>query len=168
MQEIGVNFYAALQEQRFKSICSLVKAKVIKTGDSAFARKQDEGKKDLVLCYHFSANSSIRRRFTMTNALVETNKKRRPGHFPGMTEYETSFSGCDIFNRRLKDKNWPHKHQSRTYEVQEMANSDYLFTVLLMNVQNLWIDKDKKNRKSVSFENFCTSLSLGLMEKSLE
>ena len=94
LDEMGAYFICAIQKQRFEEFCTIIDARVQKTGDMAFALTKRRNKNPLLLTCHWSPDSRIKKRFTMTNALVEVDNKRRLGHVPGFSEYADNFAGC--------------------------------------------------------------------------
>ncbi len=82
-------------------------------------------------------------------------------HGKGRTEWLNHFNNCDIFNRRLHDKSWPHKYGGKGVRMEERAVSDYIFTCILVNCHHVWLSLDVQRNQS--FSQFCDMLALELM-----
>lgn len=165
MREAGVYFICSIQKGRFPNMCSLLDAKVQKTGDRAFAIREVEGEATELLTLFSSPDNRIKRRWTITNALIEHQKVRRKHHTPGFDEYEKNFAGCDVFNRKMKDKSWPHKYTAGVYSLELRAGHSYLMTCALENTFHAWKSANLQMRSQVYFLEFTQILAKQLIQK---
>jgi hypothetical protein len=153
-------------------------ATVQKPGDVAYAiRDGGRNKPPEILTFAF-VPTARKAQWTLTNALRKVQRKPVAGHFlgafwshfasfvltqpAGRSEWLNHFSGVDQFNRRLNDKGWPHKCGGRLDRAEQRAASNYVFTVLLVNLHHLWKSLSG-DRSDLSFSEFCDMLALELM-----
>ena len=165
LRENGIPFVAAIQKDRFALMYSVIEGRVQKTGDYAFAIREKEDQPTELLTEFSSRDNRIKRRLTLTNALEKKNSKRRKFHIPGFYEYEKFFNGCDIYNRQMHDKSWPHKHVGGYYSSEYRAGSDYLFTCVLMNTFHCWKSVNFKRFGNASFLEFTQILAKDIISK---
>jgi hypothetical protein len=92
--------------------------------------------------------------------LERLNNSKVSGHVPGFDEYELSFNVCDLYNRMMHDKSWPHRYSGKGYSSEYQAGSDYLFTVAILNMWNYWRALDFASRSQLSYEEFRTQLAV--------
>ena len=166
LREQRVPFVAPINSQRFEPIVALLTDHVQASGEMCFAVRQPDragDAKELATCF-YSPDSKKGKRFTLTSYLVQVDHKRRKGHIPGFDEYQSNFSGCDSFNRRLHDKSWPHHYGGKSYSVEVQAGYDFLFTCALVNVHHLWKELSWNDRKIESFADFTAALALELLQ----
>ena len=104
----------------------------------------------------------------VTNYLVRRGEKKTKGHVPGFDEYELGFNTCDVFNRSLNDKSWPHRYSGRGVSSEIQSGSDFLFTAAFVNLWNLWRTLDFESRKDTKFEDFCVLLAKDIVMTQFE
>jgi len=165
LRAAGVYFLCAIQEGRFQSMCSLITAKVQKTGDREFAIREIEDQATELLTLFSSPDNRIKRRWTLTNALIQKPNVRRKHHTPGFDEYEKNFSGCDVFNRKLKDKSWPHKYVAGEYSLELRAGHNFLLSCTLLNTFHAWKAAKFQNNKNSSYLEFTQVLAKEIISK---
>ena len=105
------NFIAAIQRNRFESICSHLSGFAHEKGQVAavYNQKTDE----LLIKYYDPEHDSPK--YVLSNAFRKSKKSKtlkkrsRKSTIPVYSEYVEMFNLCDRFNRNLHERTWPHK-----------------------------------------------------------
>ena len=105
------NFIAAIQRNRFESICSHLSGFAHEKGQVAavYNQKTDEL---LIKHYdpeHYSPKYVLSNAFRKSKKSKTLKKRSRKSTIPVYSEYVEMFNLCDRFNRNLHERTWPHK-----------------------------------------------------------
>jgi hypothetical protein len=156
LNEMDVQFICGVQANRFGTVSSLVKPLVQKPGEFQIAWNDDS--EEIFVCHWTPAQSpgGSLKKYVMSNAFKKYAKKPSKYYIPAFDEYGIMFKTCDQFNRNLHDATWPHRSGGGTSKGDLGALHDFLFSSILQNTMNAWLDI---HSKSMDFKSFCTELA---------
>ena len=161
----GVRYVAALKPDRFTTLVNFLKPHVNNTGESAWA--WNETRKEAAV-YHYSQDKNIGKKFTLSNCFTMAASPQPRDYVPVYDEYNSKFSGCVLFNKRMHGCTFPFPSPKRTNLATEVNIWDYIFTSLLINCWHIWraiIQQRDNDAPLPDFAAFCNQLAISIINE---
>jgi hypothetical protein len=164
LQKKEVKYIASVEPSRFKKLHNLVKGNITQSGDWAavyrpatkelftyvWDMRKEIGKKcNLSNCFDLTVRASNHGRDLSSSTLI----------IPGYDAYDLMFFLCDVFNRNLHDRKFPHKPGS-----DYASMHDFTMSVTLQNVLNIFCYLHPEIPSTETFETHCYTLATELFK----
>ena len=156
LQEKGVNFMCSVSGDRFHSLRDMVSDQVTKPGEWAGLWNDESNE---AFFFVWDKNQNVGKKCVLTNAFRCKAKRTAKAIVPVWDHYKVSFNLCDQFNRDLHDCTWPHRHVGGSRLGDLASVHDFIFSSILQNVQNAWLDKQGFSSENFTFQDICTRLA---------
>ena len=83
---------------------------------------------------------------------------------PAYDHYVEMFKGCDIFNKMMYGRTWPHKQGGFQHLGDEGKQDDFAFSSLLLNTIVAYREINKLSENDFDYKAYCLQLSDELYE----
>jgi hypothetical protein len=163
LRDNNVKFVCGVQKNRFADLAAATSSAVTSSGMSAVLANTNASE---VFVDCWDKNTSIGRKFVLTNAFSHKKKRGKPHVLVGYDAYKIAFSLCDHFNRELHDRTWPHKHGGRNSSGDRGAISDFLFSIVLVNVLSAYHCARGTTYEPSEYQDECLKLANEIWEYS--
>ena len=160
----GVLYVAALKPDRFATLVNFLKPHVNNTGQSAWA--WNETRKEAAV-YHYSQDTSRVSERNYSVCTIAASPQPRD-YVPVYDKYNSMFSGCDLFNKRMYGCTFP--FPSRTNLATDVNIWDYIFISLLINcwhISRAIILHRDNDAPLPDFAAFCDQLAISIINASM-
>ena len=95
----------------------------------------------------------------LTNAYQRKATKSETKSVPVCCDYGKMFSACDVFNRQIKNRIWPHRHGGRRHLGDMGKFSSFAFGCVLQNTFNAYCSINSIARNEFDFYGLCEELA---------
>jgi len=162
--ERKIPFIGSVRADRFKDFMNHLKdpsvPKVDNPGLTAAIECVSTGE---LLVNHWDIDTNIGNKFVLSNAFIEGKETRSQKKvIPVYDHYKEMFNGCDMFNRALHDRLFPHTNGGNGVSGEKGHCHKFIMGALLQNVFNLWESSVGKDVETINFEAKCIMLSNAL------
>ena len=82
-------------------------------------------------------------------------------------EYKISFNFCDIFDQDLADRTFPFTNRKSNADSDYLSNWNYIFSYILQNTYNIYLDIFPKEDKKLNFPDFCKEFFFDILMKDI-
>lgn len=154
--ENNVKFVAAVTKERFANIFDKLKDKVERPGDWAGIHNPITRESAV---YYWDKDENISKKLVISNALTKTTSRNCNENIPIYDIYQVTFKSCDIFNKSLHDRTWPHRHGGHSRCGDSGLQHNFALSCILQNVFNCYLDYHKIDPKTRNFVDMCIELS---------
>lgn len=149
-----VKFIGAVNPQRFPALTRMVRAGVTKKGRW---KGLWNGVRKEVIVHSYTKDGKM---YTaLSNAYHRLATKSRTKSVPVCSDYGKMFSACDVFNRQIKNRIWPHKHGGRRHLGDMGKFSSFAFGCVLQNTFNAYCDINSIGRNEFDYYSLCEELA---------
>ncbi len=157
----NVNYVGAITKERFPVIFDKVKDNIQRPGDWCGIHNDTTGE-SVVYCWDQDTN--IGKKLVISNAMKKIESRRSSLIVPIIDLYKVTFKACDVFNKSLHDRTWPHRHGGANIPGDRGLQHNFALSCILQNVYNCYCDVRNIDMTLFDFETFCVELSDALFE----
>ena len=149
-----VKYVGAFHSNRLKVQCDMLRRKVRKGGDCAGTFNKSIGK---IIMQYYAKGQQGQKEAKIRTAIMSNAYRRfaRPGthhHRPAIDAYKIKVGVCDLFNRQIRHRIWPHRHGGKgTRGKRGKKDSCALRCILLNTFSAYLVDYD--------YYSFCEQLA---------
>ena len=162
LKKNNIRYIASGSKAKNKNLYDLLRKKVNNKNYSSllYNRKESEA----VSLVRLNQNPLVEK-ITFSNSfrIQEKMLGDNDGQPPLFYEYKAFFNGCDLFNHDMARRFFSNSSRSSHDGGDILANWNYLFTSVLQNIYNIYLDLNYKKRKNLSFCDFCEELAIDLI-----
>ena len=154
-----VKFIGAVNQQRFPALTQMVRAGVSKKGQ--WKGLWNGLRKELIV---HSFTKDGKQYTALTNAYRRLATRSDTKSVPVCCDYGKMFSACDVFNRQIKNRIWPHRHGGRKRLGDIGKFRSFAFGCVLQNTFKSYCDMNSVDRKEFDYYSLCEDLASQLYE----
>ena len=139
LNEHEVKYIGAINPNRFKVQCDMLRRKVRKVGDCAGIFNKSTG--EIIIQYYAKAEHGQKEakiRTAMSNAYQRLAHPGTHHHRPAIDAYKKKFGVCDLFNRQIKYRIWPHRHGGKGTKGERGQQDSFVLGCILLNTFNAY------------------------------
>lgn len=151
-----VAYICAMQADRFKLLDEMIADTLDKPGQWELLQNSEFN--ELMVCY-WNSNPSLGKQYTISNTLYQTPQNDHPLLIPVYDTYAVMMHSCDLYNRELNSRTWPHRHGGGEVMGEHGKLNDFAFSAILQNTYNAYINVNKISSSTLSYRTFCEELS---------
>jgi hypothetical protein len=128
---------------------------------AAVAWNEEKGE---IFVHHWDIQSAVGKKYVISNAFQRHPTTRSTkGIVPAYDHYKQMFNSCDIFNRKLHDRKYPHRSGGRGKRGEAGHVHKFILSVMLQNIFNLHKSVSDCPLYNDSFKDNCLLLSDDIM-----
>lgn len=163
LKESKVRYIAATAVGRFKELYKLVSAGAKEQGDwnGAFNEEYNE-----VVVYCNEIDQDIGKKLVLSNAFSRSKGKSDSSLIPVYDHYACIYNACDLFNRNLHDRHWPHRTGGKHCSGDRGLQNTMAMACILQNTFNCFQMVQHLESENFNFHDHCLQLSRDLYEYS--
>lgn len=163
LHDENVKYVGAITKERFGALFDKVKDKIQRPGDW-YGLHNPQSKESVVYCWDQDIN--IGKKLVISNAMKLTDSLRSSMIVPIIDLYKITFKACDVYNKNLHDRTWPHRHGGRKRSGDFGLIHNFALSCILQNVFNSYCEICDIDMSTLDFETFCIELSDSIYESS--
>ena len=156
----NVKYIGAVHPNRFKLQTDMLKKKIRKVGDFAGVYNKTTG--EIIVQYYAKpqhGQKDAKIRTAMSNAYTRYGRRGTHHHRPAIDAYKKKFGVCDLFNRQIKYRIWPHKHGGKGVKGERGKQDSFAFGCILQNTFNAYRDINDITSEEYDYHSFCMQLA---------
>ncbi len=156
LRENNVQYVAAITKERFPAVFDLVKEKVTKPGEWNGVHNDETSE---TVIHYWDTDETIGKKLVISNAFERRFERGSKTIIPVYDLYKITFKSCDVFNKALHDRTWPHKHGGKNIPGDIGQQHNFIFSSILQNVYNCFLDVNLVDANNYDFKQMCLELS---------
>ncbi len=165
IDKANLMFIGACKSSNWNDLTAKVEPRVLNSGEWAGIYAPA---KHTVYLHRWDKDELIGKKYVLSNAFKKVRKHRSASKLvPVYDLYNLCFNACDIFNRKLHDKLWPHRYGGNCRFGESGHQHKFAFGVLLQNVFYLAEELGDPRIVNMNFEEKCYELAFDLYRYSV-
>ena len=138
----------------------MLRRKVRKVGDCVWIVTKTTG--EIIIQYYVKAQHGQReakKRTAMSNAYQCIAHPGIHHHRPAIDAYKKKFGVCDLFNRQIKYRIWPHRHGGKGTRGERGKQDSFAFGYIFLETFNAYRDINNIVNVEYDYDSFCARLA---------
>lgn len=156
LDESHVLYVGSAAEGRFREVQDHMVTKVNSPGEW-YGIHNPETRDSFV--YHWSNNANLGKKWIVTNACELKQGSSIDESVPVYGLYRATFSACDQYNLELHNRTWPYRKGGFKQHGELGAQSNFLFSCILLNTMNAFFEIKGLDRSTLNFKECCVELA---------